>query len=94
MNSYIEERFDPDRTVLSLPFLKKAAKKGDEKTQEKYKTILNAMQLGQWYKASEFESIVSVKESRVKVLLKDMTKQELIENVGSTKGKRYKKVNE
>ncbi len=64
----IEERFDQDRTVLSLSFLKKVA----EKTQEKYDAILNAMQPDKWYKASEFESIAGVKESRIKVLLKDM----------------------
>lgn len=44
----IEERFDPDRTVLSLSFLKKVtekvAKKVTKKTQEKYDAILNAMQ--------------------------------------------------
>ena len=63
-----------------------------KKTQEKYDTILNAMQPEQWYKASEFESIVGVKESRVKVLLKAMMKQGLIESTGRTKGKKYKKV--
>jgi hypothetical protein len=47
-----------------------------------------------WYKASEFESVVGVKESRVKVLLKDMTEQDLIECIGSTKGKKYKKVHD
>lgn len=93
----IEERFDPDRTVLTLSFLGKVAKKSGEKivtkkTQEKYDTILNAMQPDQWYKASEFESIVGVKESRVKVLLKDMTEQGLIESTGRTKGKKYKRV--
>ena len=65
-----------------------------KKTQEKYDAILNAMQPDQWYKASEFESIVGVKESRVKVLLKDMTEQGLIESTGSTKGKKYKKMAE
>lgn len=92
------KRFDSDRTILSLPFLEKAtkktAKKSDEKTQEKYDTILNAMQPEQWYKASEFESIVGVKESRIKVLFKDMTEQGLVESAGSTKGKKYKKVAE
>lgn len=63
-----------------------------KKTQEKYDTILNAMQPDQWYKASEFESIVGVKESRVKVLFKDMTEQGLIESAGRTKGKKYRKV--
>ena len=97
----IEESFDPDRTALSLSFVKKVAKKSGEKkvakksgekkvtkkTQEKYEAILNAMQPDVWYKAAEFESIVGVKESRVKVLLKDMTEQGLIESAGSTKGK-------
>ena len=103
----IEERFDPDRTVLSLSFLKKVAEKSGEKkvaeksgekkvtkkTQEKYEAILNTMQPEQWYKASEFEAIAGVKESRIKVLLKDMIEQGLIESTGSTKGKMYKKLN-
>ena len=103
----IEERFDPDRTVLSLSFKKKVTikngekkvtKKSDEKkvtkkTQEKYDAILNAMQPDKWYKTSEFETIAGVKESRIKVLLKDLAEQGLIESTGSTKGKMYKKVN-
>ena len=102
----IEERFDPDRTVLSLLFQKKVAKKSGEKkvakksgekkvtkkTQEKYTLILNAMQPDRWYKASEFESVVDVKESRIKELLKDMVEQGLIEGSGSTKGKQYRKL--
>lgn len=61
----IEERFDPDRTILSLPFVKKVAeksggkkvakksgeKKVTKKTQEKYDAILNAMQPDKWYKS-------------------------------------------
>ena len=103
----IEERFDPDRTILSLPFVKKVAeksggkkvakksgeKKVTKKTQEKYDAILKAMQPDKWHKASEFEAIAGVKESRIKVLLKDMTEQGLIESTGSTKGKMYKKNN-
>jgi predicted HTH transcriptional regulator len=114
----IKEKFNPDRTVLTLSFTKaddkvaeksgekkvaeksgekKVAKKSGEKkvtkkTQEKYDAILKYMQHDKWYKASEFESIVGVKESRVKILLKDMTEQGLIEGTGSTKGKMYKKL--
>ena len=102
----IEERFDPDRTVLSLSFKKKVAEKSGEKkvakksgekkvtkkTQEKYEVIFNAMQPDVWYKASEFESVVGVKESRIKELLKNMTEQGLIESTGSTKGKMYRRV--
>jgi predicted HTH transcriptional regulator len=92
----VKERFNPDRTVLTLSFTKaddKVAEKSGEKTQEKYDAILKYMQHDKWYKASEFESIVGVKESRVKILLKDMTEQGLIEGTGSTKGKMYKKLN-
>ena len=94
----IEERFDPDRTVLSLPFKKMVAEKSGEKkvtkkTQEKFDAILNAMQPDKWHKASEFEVIAGVKESRIKVLLKDMMEQGLIESSGSTKGKMYRKIN-
>lgn len=45
-----------------------------------------------WYKASEFESIVDVKESRIKELLKDMIEQGWIESRGNTKGKQYRKL--
>ncbi len=53
--------------------------------------ILNTMQLDTWYKASEFECVMDVKESRIKVLLKDMAEEGLIESMGSTKGKKYRK---
>ena len=69
------------------------AKKSDEKTQEKYEAILNSMQPEQWYKASEFERVVDVKESRIKVLLKNLVEQGLLERTGSTKGKMYKIAN-
>lgn len=63
-----------------------------KKTQEKYESILNDMEPDKWYKASEFESVVDVKGSRIKVLLKDMIGQGVIESTGSTKGKMYKKL--
>ena len=71
-------------------------KKSDEKkvtkrTEAKYDAILKAMQPDKWHKASEFEAVAGVKESRIKVLLKDMLEQGLIESTGSTKGKMYKK---
>ena len=64
-----------------------------KKTQGKYEAILNAMQPDVWYKASAFEIIVGVKESRIKVLLKYMAEQGLIESTGITKGKMYRKLN-
>ncbi len=72
---------------------KSGEKKVTKKTQEKFDAILNAMQPDKWHKASEFEAIAGVKESRIKVLLKDMMEQGLIESSGSTKGKMYRKIN-
>lgn len=75
---------------------KKAAKKSGEKkvakkTLENQMLILDCMQHGVWYKASDFEEVVSVKESRIKELLKALTEQGKIESTGSTKGKMYRK---
>lgn len=63
-----------------------------KKTQEKYNLILAAMQFDRWYKASEFETIVDVKESRIKALLSELAEQGFIESTGSTKGKRYRRL--
>ncbi|MCI8599680.1 MAG: AAA family ATPase [Lachnospiraceae bacterium] len=75
---------------------KKLAKKSGEKklakkTLENQMLILDSMQHGLWYKASNFEEVVSVKESRIKELLKDLVEQGKIESTGSTKGKMYRK---
>ncbi len=76
---------------------KKVAKKSGEKkvtpkTVEKYEKILEFMQPETWYKASEFESVALVKESRIKTLLTDLQEQGRIESEGSTKGRKYRKV--
>jgi DNA-binding IclR family transcriptional regulator len=54
--------------------------------------ILKYMQPDKWYKASEFENVAGVKESRVRELLNDMFEQGLIESTGVTKGKMYRVV--
>lgn len=58
----IEERFDPDRTILTLSFAKKATKK----RQEQYEKILTFMQSDVWYKASDLMHVLGVKETRTK----------------------------
>ena len=78
---------------------KKVAKKSGEKkvtkkTQENYNAILGAMQPDVWYKAADFKDYVQVKESRVKELLAELVELGKIESIGSTKGKKYKKVGE
>lgn len=70
---------------------KSGEKKVTKKTLENQMLILDSMQNGVWYKTSDFEGIVSVKESRMKELLKDLTAQKKIESTGSTKGKMYRK---
>ena len=45
-----------------------------------------------WYKASEFEGVVELKETRIKELLSDLFEQGKIETIGNTKGKLYRKV--
>lgn len=75
---------------------KKMAKKSGEKkvtkkTLENQILILDSMRQGVWYKTTHFEDVVSVKESRIKELLKDLTEQGKIESIGSTKGKMYRK---
>lgn len=66
-------------------------KKVTKKAIENQMLILNNMQQNVWYKASDFEDVVAVKESRIKELLKDLLEQGKIEATGSTKGKMYRK---
>ncbi|WP_373248609.1 ATP-binding protein [Mediterraneibacter gnavus] len=101
----IEERFDPDRTILTLSFAKKAPKKSDEKKatkkndgkkvtkkrQEQYEKILTFMQPGVWYKASDLMNVLGVKETRTKELLRALIADEKLVDDGATKGKTYRK---
>lgn len=89
----IEERFDPDRTVLSL-FSKKAAiksggKKITKKTQMQYDRILEFMEDGKEYGIWDFCELLGLKESRTKDILKGLS--DYIEIVGSNRDRRYKK---
>lgn len=82
--------------MLLLPFVKKATEKSDRKkitskTQLQYDTILSFMRVGVWYKASELEDVLGVKETRTKELLRALVEEgKLIDN-GATKGRCYKK---
>ena len=71
--------------------LKMKQEKVAKKTLENQTLILDSMQHGVWYKTADFEEVVSVKESRIKELLKDLTEQGKIEAIGNTKGKMYRK---
>lgn len=63
-----------------------------KKTLKNYEAILDYMQPNVWYKASELLEVVTVKETRIKVLLTELIDKGLIESFGNTKGKKYKKV--
>lgn len=104
---YIEERLDHvERTILTLSFKKKVLKKSAEKkvlkksaekkvlkkTQKQYETILSMMKPDMWYRSNEFIEVLGVKETRLRVLFRDMTASGLLEENGSTKGKKYRKV--
>ena len=94
----IEERFDPDRTVLSLSFKKSGDKKaaiksGDKKvtkkTQIQYDKILAFMEEGKEYGIWDFCELLNLKESRTKDILKGLS--DYIEMIGSNRDRRYKK---
>ena len=95
----IEERFDPDRTVLSLSFKKSGDKKaaiksGDKKvtkkTQMQYDKILAFMEEGKEYGIRDFCELLGLKESRTKDILKGLS--DYIETVGSNRDRRYRKM--
>ena len=94
----IEERFDPDRTVLSLSFKKSGDKKaaiknGDKKvtkkTQMQYERILEFMEAGKEYSIWDFCGLLGLKESRTMDILRGLS--EYIESVGSNKDRKYRK---
>ena len=94
----IEERFDPDRTVLSLSFKKSGDKKaaiknGDKKvtkkTQLQYDKILGFMEDGKEYGIWDFCELLGLKESRTKDILKGLS--DYIEVIGGNRDRRYKK---
>ena len=101
----IEERFDPDRTVLSLSFKKKVTVKSDskkvtvksdskkvtKKTQAHFDLLLSFMQEDVWYKASELSDVLGIRETRTKALLRSLVEDGILVDNGAIKGRRYKK---
>lgn len=72
--------------------MKSTRRKVREKTLSQHEIILSAMKYDKWYKTSDFEEILGVKQRRIQVLLKELVQNgDLIDN-GKIKGKRYKKV--
>ncbi len=93
----IQEQMDGvERTIVILSFKqrlpkKNAEKKITEKTRIQYERILSFMEPGEWYRASELEDVLDVRERRMRTLLGELTEARLLEDNGVTKGRRYRK---
>ncbi len=97
----IEERFDPDRTVLSLPFKKKQAIKTSDKKQaiktsdkkQAIKTQKNIAKIREFLQetgeatTNDIAEHLNLSPARVRVLLKGMDD---IEAIGKNRARRYK----
>ena len=97
----IEERFDPDRTVLSLPFKKKQAIKTSDKKQaiktsdkkQAIKTQKNIAKIREFLQetgeatTNDIAEYLNLSPARIRVLLKGMDD---IEAIGKNRGRRYK----
>ena len=79
----IEERFDPDRTVLSLPFKKKQA----IKTQKNIAKIREFLQETGEATTNDIAEYLNLSPARIRVLLKGMDD---IEAIGENRGRKYK----
>ncbi len=97
----IEERFDPDRTVLSLEFTKKQAiktsdkkqaiktsdKKQAIKTRENMEAIRNYLKENGPSKTSDISDFINLSSSRTRMILSEMDD---IETIGENRNRKYK----
>ena len=100
----IEEQYHPDRTILTLPFTKRAEKasrknkqkKQAEKTSESGKPqankekVITFVSSGGEYSAAEIAEMLDLSPARTRVILKEMCDEGHIESTGGTKGRRYR----
>ncbi|WP_455057852.1 ATP-binding protein [Jutongia sp.] len=87
----IEERFDPDRTILSLEFVEKQAIKTSDKKQA-IKTSKNKKKIRRYLskhgmsKASDIANYIELSSARTRVILSEM---EDVERVGKNRNSKY-----
>ena len=94
----IEERVDPDRTVLLLSFKKSddkkpTVKRDDKKctkTDKQQEKILNHMEENKEYRLQDFCDLLGLKETRTKEILKPLISEGKISVIGKNKDRRYK----
>lgn len=85
----ITEQYGPDRTILTLPLIKKVAVKNSEKKQQQYDKVLTAMCPDQEYAAAYFCEILNIKISRTKIILKELVDLGKIDTIGTYRNRRY-----
>ena len=88
----IEERFDPDRTILSLVFSPKQVKKNRrrkqaKKTDDNIKKILLYLEKNGEAKTKDISACLGLSPSRTRALLSEM---EMIEALGTNTNRRYR----
>jgi predicted HTH transcriptional regulator len=88
----IEERFDPDRTVLTLEFVKKQAEKTSEKSKRR-KTSDHIERIYEYLtqhgesKTNDIADYIDLSPSRTRVILSEM---ENIEIIGTNTNRKYR----
>lgn len=88
----IEERFDPDRTILSLEFIEKQAKKtGEEnkrrKTSDNIKKIQTYLEKCGESKTNDIAAYIELSPSRTRAIF---SKMENVEIIGTNTNRKYK----
>ena len=88
----IEERFDPDRTILTLEFIKKRSiKTGDKKqaikTGDNISKICDYLAHNTEASTKEIASYIHLSTSRTRVIL---TAMDCVETTGSNRNRRYR----
>ena len=99
----VEEQYGPDRTILTLPLVKKQAKKISEKSKrnktseikqakktiENREKIIDFLKKNGMAKTSEISEVLGLSETRTRAILKKMADEGEIFTDGSTKKKSY-----
>lgn len=88
----IEERFDPDRTILMLEFVEKQAKKTSEenkrrKTSDNIAKIYDYLIQCKEAKTNDIADYIGLSDSRTRAIL---SKMENVEPIGATTNRRYR----
>ena len=103
----IEEQFQPDRTVLTLPIqyadksadksadknADKSADKSADKIRNRHQQVLELMETGIEYRAEDIAQRVGLGLTRTKVLLRQLCELNVIEKLGENRNRRYRRLN-